>query len=384
MTKSTLRTNNKTNKKTVVKITRRNTKKRRSTKLKNNSALSKLTKSFKKLNLNSIIQPSLYTGITVSVTAGVWGHAGIIDKKFPESKYTDPMGTKLNLIAFRPHGFCSWGSIATRSRIDAKISNMIRDRSGDGSPKELMKLMTKNHNDAVREVRALRNNRKVANDRETDPETKKKLKANQESDIIDPIGKNIYGLTSDYGASGQRGNKFYQPMGVNEITNHLGDRSIEDVALLGNKYTKILVRVYNIDIVYNGQVYSKEFRAASKNNTQTTMNSSNNILKQFKGRNTTFYKSGDILMQNDTSSLQQVVTEISHNVAQIVDMDYIIKEIADKTAQTVNRNDIVVEVSLIDNNCNYVPATENNSAPKVQDMGSFESKSSQSMDTESR
>jgi hypothetical protein len=365
MTKSTLRT-----KRTVIKKTRRNVKKTHNTKTKvkkdTSSSLSKLTKSFKKLNLNSKIRPSLYTGITVSVTAGVWGHAGIIDKKFAESKYTDPVGTKLNLIAFRPHGFCSWGSIDTRSRIDVKITNMIRDRSGDGSPKELLKLMTKNHNDAIREVRAYR-----------------KLNANHEPDIIDPIGKNIYGFTSDYGASGQRGNKFYQPMGVNKIKNHLGDLVIEDVALLDNKYTKILARVYNIDITFNGQVYSKEFRTAIKNDTQTTMNSSKNILKQFKGRNTTFYKSGDILIKNDSSSLQQVVTEISHNVAKIVDIDYIIKEIADKTGQTVNINDIVMDVSLIDNNCNYVPATENNSAHKVQDTGSFEPKSSQAMDTES-
>jgi len=158
------------------------------------------------------------------------------------------------------------------------------------------------------------------------------------------------------------------------------------VALLGTDYTKTLARVYNIDITFNGETYSKAFRTAINNNKMTIANTTKNTLPHFKGHSTTFYKSGDILMPNYTSTLQQVVKEIKDEVAKIIDFDYIIKEIADTTSHIVNKNDIIaVEVSLVDNNCNYVDTKNNKSGHKTIDTGSFEpdpNKYSQSMDIE--
>jgi len=198
---------------------------------------------------------------TIRVIAAVWAHAGIIPINAIDNQatYTPPKKTNLNLVAFKPHGLCSWGSTEWRSKIDAGITELVTRDGGINDIKDFNKKLTAIHNYGA-------------------------TFANSEEAKVTKLGRSLYGLSTDYGKNKSKGNKFYTPM--------------NDALVDTSHYNKVFVRLYAVESENdNIQI---NFRSSAGDHTQEV--------------NASLPIASDITFDYPTVRLDEIVKRISDEV----------------------------------------------------------------------
>jgi hypothetical protein len=255
------------------------------------------------------------------VVAAVWGHAGIVsigDTRFPYF-YFPPDNTKLNLIAFKPLGLCSWSNRLGQSQLDALLANY----QGTKDVADIVATMTALHNATV----------------ERERERQRASGVHEEMDTFTTApGSNIFGLSRDYGRKDGRlglkpkANKVYSPYGIN------GPGLLDANGY--NPHNHVLVRLYVIErggvvqrlrkpIPYKGMGNYKGMGKVLSTGDTTELHTSavSGVPSQF---------TSDLLLHNPIVTLDQIVSEIKTAVGMILGAD------------TFDE----ITVNLVDNNCN--------------------------------
>ena len=220
------------------------------------------------------------------VIAAVWAHGGIIPINAPQNQatYAPPTDTNLNLVAFKPHGLCSWGSSNGRSKIDAGITELVTRDRGINNMRDFTMKLTELHNYGATHANS------------------KEAKVTK----IGKSGQSLYGLSIDYGKKKSKGNKFYTPM---------------NGALIDAAYNdKVFVRLYTVQS--NNDNIQIDFRSSAGDHTREVKSSCLPI-------------ASDIIFDKPMVRLDEIVKRISDEVRTFMPIRNVVVNLIDNNCNAL-------------------------------------------------